>query len=293
MKHAYLIMAHNEFYILEKLIKLIDDNDNDIYIHIDKKVKNFDFEKYKNLSLKSKIVFTKRINVSWGGDSQIKCELLLLEAAIKNNYDYYHLLSGVDLPLKKQKEIHQFFKDNNGKEFVHFTYFHPINDERISRVKYYHLFCKNIRSSSKVKSFISSKLYNLIKKIQIKININRVKNEEFMYGANWFSITNNFAHYVLDKKRYIKKRFKKTHCADEIFLQTICYNSPYYDNLYLKKDDDYKQIMRFIDWNRGNPYTFKIDDLNELINSEMLFARKFSSKVDKEIIDKIYETVIK
>ena len=37
MKHAYLIMAHNEPYILEKLLKLIDYSDNDIFLHIDKK----------------------------------------------------------------------------------------------------------------------------------------------------------------------------------------------------------------------------------------------------------------
>lgn len=36
-KHAYLIMAHNEFDILEKQLILLDDYRNDIYIHIDKK----------------------------------------------------------------------------------------------------------------------------------------------------------------------------------------------------------------------------------------------------------------
>lgn len=36
--HAYLIIAHNEFEVLTKLIGLLDDNRNDIYVHIDKKV---------------------------------------------------------------------------------------------------------------------------------------------------------------------------------------------------------------------------------------------------------------
>lgn len=39
-RHAYLIMAHNNFYILEKLLILLDDPRNDIYIHIDKKCQN-------------------------------------------------------------------------------------------------------------------------------------------------------------------------------------------------------------------------------------------------------------
>ena len=41
MKHAYLIMAHNEFGILERIIKLIDDERNELFIHIDKKSQKF------------------------------------------------------------------------------------------------------------------------------------------------------------------------------------------------------------------------------------------------------------
>ena len=41
-KHAYLILAHNNFYCLERLLKLLDDERNDIFLHVDKKVKNFD-----------------------------------------------------------------------------------------------------------------------------------------------------------------------------------------------------------------------------------------------------------
>ena len=61
-KHAYLIMAHNEFDILEKLLLLLDDSRNDIYIHIDLKVKNFNFKYYKDLINKSKVEFIKRQN---------------------------------------------------------------------------------------------------------------------------------------------------------------------------------------------------------------------------------------
>lgn len=120
-KHAYLIIAHNNFQILEKTIKILDDEKNDFYIHIDKKIKNFNFEKFKNIVKKSKIIFTERINVKWGHSSQINCELILLKTAIKNNYSYYHLLSGVDMPIKSKKEIYNFFESNKGKEFVHFS----------------------------------------------------------------------------------------------------------------------------------------------------------------------------
>lgn len=38
-KHAYLIMAHTQFQQVAKLVSLIDDSENDIYLHIDKKYK--------------------------------------------------------------------------------------------------------------------------------------------------------------------------------------------------------------------------------------------------------------
>jgi len=40
-KHAYLIIAHGNWVILEKLLNLLDDEKNDIYLHIDAKVTDF------------------------------------------------------------------------------------------------------------------------------------------------------------------------------------------------------------------------------------------------------------
>ena len=41
MKHAYLIIAHNEFEILKRLIQALDDERNDIYIHFDRKLNHY------------------------------------------------------------------------------------------------------------------------------------------------------------------------------------------------------------------------------------------------------------
>ena len=39
-RHAYLIMAHGNHTQLSKLVSALDDERNDIYIHIDKKTRN-------------------------------------------------------------------------------------------------------------------------------------------------------------------------------------------------------------------------------------------------------------
>ena len=125
--------------------------------------------------------------------------------------------------------------------------------------------------------------------------MSRIKNNEniFYYGAQWFSITDDLARYIISKEKFIWKHFKDTSCCDELFLQTIVYNSDFYKNLYLYEDDNYGQIMRYIDWKRGEPYTFTKEDYDLLMNSNMFFARKFSTSTEerKQIVDEIYESI--
>ena len=102
-KHAFLIIAHNDFPLLQKLITLLDDPCNDIYLHIDKKA---DKSNIPDFSTKhSKLQTIPSITVNWGGHSQIFCELNLLKCATQNVYYYYHLLSGADLPIKNNRYI--------------------------------------------------------------------------------------------------------------------------------------------------------------------------------------------
>lgn len=127
-KHAYLIMTHGDFLLLKKIIELLDDNRNDIFIHFDAKLGIVDEEEFKKVVKKSNLYFIKnRIDVKWGGASQVSAELELFKSAIENEYKYYHLLSGSDLPIKSQNYIHEFFEKNFGKEFVAFK---EINTER-------------------------------------------------------------------------------------------------------------------------------------------------------------------
>ena len=57
---------------------------------------------------KSALHFVENVREQWGGYSQIQSELILFQAAWEHGYEYYHLISGVDLPIKTQDEIHEF-----------------------------------------------------------------------------------------------------------------------------------------------------------------------------------------
>lgn len=296
-RHAYLIIAHSDFSTLKILLSCLDHANNDIYLHIDKRTKNVPWDDLTSSVQKSKLVIIERISVRWGEYSLIDCELRLLKEAMNNgSYAYYHLLSGSDLPLKSQDEIHRFFALNKGKEFISF-----VDDELIKsrncyeRIKYYSLFQGYSKHKSKFIRY-SYEVYNAISiHLQMLLHIDRIRkaNVKLAFGAQWFSITDKLAHYVVEHEPWIKERFSYTRCGDEMFLQMLVIESRFYQNVYQKefKHTFSDPAMRRIDWERGNPYVFKKEDKDDLINSECLFARKFSSNIDQEIIDEICDYV--
>ncbi len=213
----------------------------------------------------------------------MRCELNLLKAAVKSDIEYsrYHLISGGDLPIKNQEYIHTFFENNCG-EYIRF------DSKLISlyedRVRYFYLFQDIIgRNQGKWVAFLEL-LQNGLLVIQRLARVNRCKKISLFKGVNWFSITDNLARYVLSQEKSIKKTFKYSLCADELFLQTIVMKSPYKNNII-------NCSLRHIDWERGTPYTFRAEDYEELMNSENLFARKFDMKIDEKIIDMILNVI--
>jgi hypothetical protein len=289
--HAYMIIAHRQFDLLAKLITALDDERNDIFVHIDAKVRDFDFEKFKALPKRSRIYFTPRIGVTWGDFSQVKCELILLAEVDKMQksgraYDYVHLISGADLPIKSNDEIHRFFNENAGRQFVHFTA-DNVSENSEGRIKYYHLFRRRRNLFTKI-------LAQIALRVQMLCGVNRLKNKNIKVqkGCNWFSITGAFAAYIAQASKPLEKIFRFSYCGDEVFVQTALLNSPFAADAYMKNcGNNHLACARLIDWQRGNPYVFRTEDFEMIKNSPAVFARKFDMDVDSEIIDKVLQSI--
>ena len=72
-------------------------------------------------------------------------------------------------------------------------------------------------------------------------------------GAEWVSITNDLVEYLLSKKEEVLKNFKFISCPDEIYKQTLVWNSKFRSKVYAI-NDEYASCLRAIDWSRGTPY---------------------------------------
>jgi hypothetical protein len=145
-------------------------------------------------------ILQNRIDVRWGDYSQIETEMWLLEYAHNMQektgvkYLYYHLISGVDIPLKSQDYIHNFFNIHQGKEFL--GYFQgDLHQELRKKVQMYHLFSKHFTKDGKWT------FRNIVRavfcRLQLYIGVKRNKDIPLVRGGNWASVTNDFVEYLL------------------------------------------------------------------------------------------------
>lgn len=293
MRHAYLIIANQKKEQLKLLISLLDHPNNDIYLMIDKKSTWNDKDKSEFIeeATDSKVHILKSINIYWGGYELVEAELQLLKHSVSNHYDYYHLLSESDLPLASQSVIHSFFEKNNGKEFL--TFSGAATQETLKeRVRYHyhlpHLNYKNYPHNIGVRIF--RKMDKIVQNSKDYWKDNN-GDMEIGYGSQWFSITDDFARYILENEKWIFDSFSKGWLVDELFIHTLAINSIFKENIYdtnLIHDipNEFQGNMRYINWWSGTPHTWDInssEDIKELNlgkNLGHLFARKFDLTTD-------------
>lgn len=288
-RHAYLIIAHHHFDMLKKLIAALDSEHADFYIHINKSVQDVNEQEICRAAVKSRVQIFRKYTITWGADTQIRCELFLMEQAAKGRYDYYHLLSGVDIPLKTGEEIERFFETQE-KSFLEVKREKDLTGT-LDRVRYYYPLQPLIGRQKAGRGFAYALLDQLnyeSLKIQKMLGVDRTKHAPFAYcrGGNWFSITHELLAFALTQKKLIKRYFYRSMNADELFLQCVAMNSPLRDAIV-------RENLRLVDWRRTehggcSPHTFTMEDWDMLIKSEQLFARKFDPDIDRQVIDALY-----
>lgn len=267
MTHAWLIIAHNEFTILQRLVSMVDGAECDIYIHFDKKLNSIPSICAERARL---FVLSDRVDVRWGSVSQIKCEMTLFEAAAKNGpYDYYHIISGTTLPLKPLDKLDSFFSDCGGRSVLTGLRQDTPYQEML-KVRRYNLFLRNYTSPHWLVRGLSQFGWKSAIAIQRFLHIQANRGKVFYKASNWLSLSEDAVRYILSRKTEIRHTYRWSFCGDEYFVPSELMASPLKDRI-LNSDIYLKREIA-----RDKAATFQLREYPALAESNYLFARKFT-----------------
>ncbi len=287
MKHAIIILLHQDLNVLKDLFEFFDE-DFKFFIHIDKHFK-CDLDSIR-IAHPNVYIFSKYY-VNWGGRNILIAELFLIQQALKaDNFDYIHLMSGTDMPIRSLSEFKAFFKRYEGLSFMEYHRY-PVpkwENGTMRRIDFYWI--------NDYINFRNPKYHNIFETIfnfQIKHNIRRrmPKHYEILYGgSNWMSLYKDCAHELIpdsSSKLGFLKRLRFTFAADEVYIHTVLLNSKTQKNIV-------NNNKRYIDWNGigGSPSILREEMFREIVFSQCLLGRKFIHPYSDKLISMIKTNII-
>lgn len=223
---------------------------------------------------KARFVLCDSIDVVWGDISQTEAEMLLFKKVLnQGQYRYVHLISGSDLPLKSQDEIHDFFS-HTSEDYLDMNDYKPAE----KRMKYYHFF---------VRLRVKYPLFNFFRRILLIpqllfVNRNKYSDLPYSFGANWCSLTYSTTKLLVERYQKYKRRFRYTTNCDEHYKQMLL------KDLAQVKISELGNL-RYVRFDPGmpSPRILTEKDYLAVMTSNCLFARKFDIRIDKNVVSKI------
>jgi hypothetical protein len=289
-RHAYLITAHDKPEQLKLLLSLLDDSNNDLYLHIDKKATGIHDSDLTGAIKKASIQFVPRLDARWGSEVFIDAIASLIREAVKRS-------TRITTCSQRRSAAETAARDSR--------VLYRARRQGVCRVR------PEVRRSAGARPTAGAILlpsavgpfairaYKRFEpvwnKLQSALGVNRIKRcpVVFQKGAVWFSISHAFALYVLEQFPHYRPYYKHSVCADEIWLQTILVNSPFMERRSFSGwDDELAATMRYVDWSDGgrSPKVLVSEDYTALISSGALL-RVSSTSGGRRGIDRIAQFV--
>lgn len=264
MRHAFLIIAHNEFGVLQRLINCLDSDRTDIFVHIDKKVK----ELPKLHAAHSRLyVLENRIDVRWGHVSQIQCELLLFETAFEYGpYHHYHMLSGTHLPLRPLDDLLAFYEQHEGEEIM--DIWETCTGRGNIKLGKWNFWLRYHQSPNRFVKRIAQSFWRLNMAVQKRLPIYHLPDEHYVKSSNWLSLTQKGVSFLIGQKNQILHKYRYSLCGDEYFVATELTNASF-------KIHDAKNLL-FQIWEGESAKVLTEEDVETAKASGCLYARKFT-----------------
>lgn len=271
MRHCLLISVYKDVELINRFISKVP-VDWGIYVHIDLK------SKIEIQEIDSRAFIYKKYKIYWGSIEHVKAFLFLMEVAVKNKYDYYHLITGQDYFASNPNDFDDILGNNAMNYLDIFSL--PRNgwrggDFSVAKIK-------TLASFGDIRYGMIHKIDRLLKLIQERLmNVNIPPAKWNLFGGSVYcSIHHSFVNWLLqsEKTKLLLRFLNNTTCGEEIFFQTLIMESPY-------KNKVSNTHFRYIDWKSWcPPKVLKQEDFNTIISNKYLFCRKIDYQYSLELI---------
>lgn len=301
MQKNYLILAHKNPLQLSRMIERLDDGASKFFIHLDAKTP---IEPFAACLEGAHIRFIdKRERCVWGDFSIVQATIRLMEAASKEQ-GVFILMSGQDYPIQSQGYINDFLESNKEFDFIEIE---PLEEKWKpkmvkDKLEHYHILHSEERGHSNcyapfshcsvfqklrtlthlLKGRLSRKNFRLLCSLP-----KRVAPFERQYAGSqfWaFSERTFYAvlHYIREHKAALEGYYKYTSSPDEIYFHSVLMDLVAKDSTIKLKEQ-----ITYVNYFRKNN-VFVTEDFDKLTSAKgKLFARKFDTDIDIEILNKL------
>ena len=301
MQKNYLILAHKNPLQLGRMIERLDDGASKFFIHLDAKTP---IEPFAACLEGGHIRFIEpRERCVWGDFSIVQATIHLMEAASKEQ-GIFILMSGQDYPIQSQGYINDFLESNKGFDFIEIE---PLEEKWKpkmvkDKLEHYHILHSEERGHSNcyapfahcsvfqklrtlthlLKGRLSRKNFKLLCSLP-----KRVAPFERQYAGSqfWaFSERTFYAvlHYIREQKAALEEYYKYTSSPDEIYFHSVLMDLVAKDSTIKLKEQ-----ITYVNYFRKNN-VFITEDFEKLSSAKgKLFARKFDTDIDIEILNKL------
>jgi len=301
MQKNYLILAHKNPLQLGRMIERLDDGASKFFIHLDAKTP---IEPFAACLGGGHIRFIEpRERCVWGDFSIVRATIHLMEAASKEQ-GVFILMSGQDYPIQSQGYINAFLESNKEFDFIEIE---PLEEKWKpkmvkDKLEHYHILHSEERGHSNcyapfahcsvfqklrtlthlLKGRLSQKNFRLLCSLP-----KRVAPFERQYAGSqfWaFSERTFYAvlNYIREHKVALEGYYKYTSSPDEIYFHSVLMDLVAKDSTIKLKDP-----ITYVNYFRKNN-VFITEDFEKLSSAKgKLFARKFDTDIDIEILNKL------
>ena len=301
MQKNYLILAHKNPLQLSRMIERLDDGASKFFIHLDAKTP---IEPFAACLEGAHIRFIdKRERCVWGDFSIVQATIRLMEAASEEQ-GLFILMSGQDYPIQSQGYINNFLEHNKEFDFIEIE---PLEEKWKpkmvkDKLEHYHILHSEERGHSNCYApfahcSVFQKLRTLMHLLKGRLSVKnfkllcslpkRVAPFERQYAGSqfWaFSERTFYAvlNYIREHKAALEEYYKYTSSPDEIYFHSVLMDLVAKDSTIKLKEQ-----ITYVNYFRKNN-VFVTEDFDKLTSAKgKLFARKFDTDIDIEILNKL------